>query len=91
MAVQGLYVSRIALCRRFPSPQDAKTIVALTKLHESGREKCAQYWPETPNEEGAKTYGDVRVVAQPDQHLKDFTVRVFHATHLPVRRTIFVL
>ncbi|XP_077980927.1 receptor-type tyrosine-protein phosphatase alpha-like [Glandiceps talaboti] len=58
--------------------QESATIVMVTKLFESNREKCAKYWPD----EGSEEYGDLEVTALDTAILADYTIRTFNICHL---------
>ncbi|GFO41460.1 receptor-type tyrosine-protein phosphatase kappa, partial [Plakobranchus ocellatus] len=51
-------------------------IVMLTNLHEVGKKKCEQYWPD----EGTQKYGDLSVLLVNATKYSDFVIRTFELT-----------
>lgn len=73
IAAQGPSTSTLGDIWRMAWKENAKTIIMLTNVTESGKKKCEVYWPET----GSDQYGNITVQLLDTDILPDFTIRTF--------------
>eukprot|EP00041_Stephanoeca_diplocostata_P031894 m.1004042 g.1004042 ORF g.1004042 m.1004042 type:complete len:1187 (+) comp24047_c0_seq1:242-3802(+) len=72
---------------RLVAEQNIEIVVMLTNLVESGRNKCAQYWPAV--EGSTEIYGTVQVLWAGTENAGGYVVREFVMTHRGVSRTVY--
>ncbi|XP_064629201.1 receptor-type tyrosine-protein phosphatase eta-like [Lineus longissimus] len=64
--------------------QNISTIIMLTKCVESGKEKCARYWP---SDQHPVIRGDLQVQLQSESFMEDYAIRILELSDLQSEKT----